>query len=125
VFWGLALQLSRTASVLASSAIIAHEVYEVCHAPLERHWPAVIEQMAAAGRDSSLLAPAPAGCLRSLQEAVNRRLDEVATKHECVTLFFCDIVGFTTMSKKVEAVEVMRFLNDLYTLYDIGKQWGD
>jgi hypothetical protein len=53
-------------------------------------------------------------------EVVNRRLDKLATKHECVTLFFCDIVGFTTMSKEVEPEAVMRFLNDLYTQYDQG-----
>jgi class 3 adenylate cyclase len=56
----------------------------------------------------------------TIKDAVNRRLDKVATKHECVTLFFCDIVGFTTMSKEVEPVEVMRFLNELYTQYDQG-----
>jgi class 3 adenylate cyclase len=55
-------------------------------------------------------------------DTVRRPLDKLATKHECVTLFFCDIVGFTTMSKEVEPEAVMRFLNDLYTQYDEGKR---
>lgn len=45
-------------------------------------------------------------------------LDQLAHKHPSVTLFFCDVVGFTSMSKEVEPAQVMRFLNELYTQYD-------
>jgi class 3 adenylate cyclase len=57
--------------------------------------------------------------LRQLMEGASH-LDMLATTHECVTLLFCDIVGFTTMSKEVQPMAVMRFLNDLYSKYDQG-----
>ena len=42
----------------------------------------------------------------------------LASSHEDVTIMFMDIVGFTTMSKEVQPVEVMSFLNALFTLFD-------
>ena len=33
-------------------------------------------------------------------------------------MLFCDVVGFTSMSKEVEPSEVMHFLNELYESFD-------
>ena len=55
----------------------------------------------------------PALAIKKLQ-----RGDTVVEKFSLVTIFFCDIVGFTTMAGEMTPLIVMEMLNDLYTEFD-------
>jgi hypothetical protein len=46
------------------------------------------------------------------------RGDTVVEKFHLVTIFFCDIVGFTTMAGEMTPLNVMEMLNDLYIEFD-------
>mmetsp|Transcript_26358 Transcript_26358/g.71294 ORF Transcript_26358/g.71294 Transcript_26358/m.71294 type:complete len:144 (+) Transcript_26358:182-613(+) len=51
-------------------------------------------------------------------QAVPAHVSRLARGHLGVTLLFMDICGYTSMSKEVEPVQVMVFLNTLFSLID-------
>ena len=55
----------------------------------------------------------PASAIKKLQ-----RGDTFVEKFSLVTIFFCDIVGFTTMAGEMTPLIVMEMLNDLYTVFN-------
>ncbi|KXZ49017.1 hypothetical protein GPECTOR_23g106 [Gonium pectorale] len=52
------------------------------------------------------------------QQLAALRVSQLATSHRMVTILFSDIVGFTSFSRQVAPLTVMRLLNELYKKLD-------
>lgn len=55
---------------------------------------------------------------RSVAEALKLGTTVEPEYFDSVSLYFSDIVGFTTISANSEPIEVVDLLNDLYTTFD-------
>jgi class 3 adenylate cyclase len=60
--------------------------------------------------------------LNILPESIARRLKSepgvIAERHESVSVMFVDIVGFTPLSEKLSAEEMVEWLNGVYSVFD-------
>ncbi|XP_061188878.1 atrial natriuretic peptide receptor 1-like [Saccostrea echinata] len=55
---------------------------------------------------------------KSVADRLKRGEFVVPEAYETVTVFFSDIVGFTTIAAKISPLDVVDFLNEIYTLFD-------
>ncbi|ESP02582.1 hypothetical protein LOTGIDRAFT_138137 [Lottia gigantea] len=55
---------------------------------------------------------------RSVAERLKRGLRVEPEAFDCITIYFSDICGFTTISARSKPMEVVNLLNDLYSCFD-------
>ena len=50
--------------------------------------------------------------------AVPEAMSLLANRHNAITIFFMDIVGFTPLAKEADPQDVMKMLNELFSVFD-------
>lgn len=67
---------------------------------------------------SSLLSSVSSLFFRSVANNLKAGIEVAPEKFEEATVFFSDIVGFTTISAYSQPIEIVMLLNDLYSMFD-------
>lgn len=57
-------------------------------------------------------------CHRTIADALKTGVTITPELHRKVAIYFSDVVSFTTMASESSPMEVVNFLNDLWTLFD-------
>jgi class 3 adenylate cyclase len=55
--------------------------------------------------------------------AVPQAMSLLANRHNAITIFFMDIVGFTPLAKEADPQDVMKMLNELFSVFDALCGW--
>jgi adenylate cyclase len=105
VTWMANTNLIVAASLICFLAAYATRVYEIAESYLH---------MERSKSEKLLLNILPGPIIEQLRE----RPETIAERFEECTILFSDLVGFTEMSHRLSAVEVVRLLNDIFSEFD-------
>jgi len=112
--------LINLATFTVVAALIGHVVHHLLRDNFFAHREAEVERSRA---ERLLHATLPEPIARRLQ--AQRRPGPIGDRFEDVTVMFADIVGFTGLSQRVSAEQLVRFLNTLFTRFDrVAEQHG-
>ncbi|GFR42209.1 hypothetical protein Agub_g3100, partial [Astrephomene gubernaculifera] len=110
------VDVSEQVEAQARLAKLLEQEHKVLESIFPRH---VIEYMTLQhGPMGHLAAPGSSSLLSRWGPGSVERMASLATWHPAVTILFADCVGFTSMCHAAQPLEVMAFLNQLYSRFD-------